>query len=135
MNDVDRTYLVVVTREGKNWLADVPELSGAHTFSRSLSGLEQSVREVIVLTADLPEENLPELRLDWAFDTGDRLIDATALTVRKIRARADTLAAEAAQRTADAVRLLTEHGMGVRDTAMILGISPQRVSQITGHRG
>jgi predicted RNase H-like HicB family nuclease len=135
VNDVDRTYLVVVTREGKNWLADVPELAGAHTFSRSLSGLEQSVRETIVLAADLPDETLPELLIDWSFDTGDRLIDATALTVRKLRARADTLAAEAAQRTAEAVRLLTEHGMGVRDTAMILGISPQRVSQLTGHGG
>jgi len=31
--------LVIVTREGGAWLADVPEPEGAHTFARTLPAL------------------------------------------------------------------------------------------------
>lgn len=30
---------VVITREGDDWIADVPSVPGAHTFARSLPGL------------------------------------------------------------------------------------------------
>ena len=49
-------YRVVVTREDGHWLADVPSLEGAHTYARSLPTLDQAVREVVVLAADLPDE-------------------------------------------------------------------------------
>lgn len=129
--DTNPTYLVVVTREGDDWLADVPELTGAHTFARSLAGLDRAVREVIVMAADRPDEAMPDLQLDYSFSTGDTVLDTTAASVRKLRARADSLAAEASNRTAEAARLLTSRGLGVRDTAAVLGISPQRVSQLT----
>ena len=58
------TYCVVVTREDGHWLADVPSLEGAHTFARSLPTLDQAVREVVVLAADLPDEAMPVLVLD-----------------------------------------------------------------------
>jgi hypothetical protein len=38
-------------REDNQWLADVPELPGAHTYARSLPSLEQAIREVVVLAA------------------------------------------------------------------------------------
>ena len=49
-----RAFRVVVTREDGQWLADVPELQGAHTYARSLPSLDQAVREVVVLAAGLP---------------------------------------------------------------------------------
>lgn len=55
-----RTFRVVVTREDGQWLADVPGLTGAHTYARSLPSLDQAVREVVVLAADLPDEAMPE---------------------------------------------------------------------------
>lgn len=58
------------------------------------------------------------------------MLDTTAATVRKLRARAESLSAEASESTVRAVRQLAEHGLGVRDTATVLGTSPQRVSQI-----
>ena len=61
----DRSYKVVVTRENDHWLADVPELSGAHTYARDLSSLHQAVREVIVLAADLPDDAMPEIELEY----------------------------------------------------------------------
>lgn len=53
-------YEVKVTREDGSWLADVPAVPGAHTFARSLAGLARSVREVIILMADLDDDATPE---------------------------------------------------------------------------
>jgi DNA-binding NarL/FixJ family response regulator len=128
-------YRVVVTREDRQWLADVPELAGAHTYARSLPSLDQAVREVVVLAADLPDEAMPELVLDYDYHTGDPDLDATALQVRRLRREADDLAATAAARTSQAAAQLVACGLSVRDVAALLGISPQRVSQLTAKAG
>lgn len=125
------TYQVVVTREDEHWLADVPELQGAHTYARSLPALDHAVREVVVLAAGLPDEAMPGLSLDYDYRTGDPDLDVTALEVRRLRREADELAAAATARTAQAVARLATHGLSVRDIAALLGISPQRVSQLT----
>jgi len=124
-------YGVVVTRENGHWLADVPELAGAHTYARSLPALDHAVREVIVLAADLPDEAMPGLVLDYRYDTGDPDLDATALEVRRQRRQADELAAAVTARTGEVAAQLVARGLSVRDVAALLGISPQRVSQLT----
>lgn len=131
----ERTYRVVVTRDGGHWLADVPELQGAHTYARSLPALDQAVREVIVLAADLPDEAMPELVLDYDYHTGDPELDTTALEVRRLRQEANELAAVATARTAEVAARLVAWGLSVRDVASLLGISPQRVSQLTAKAG
>jgi hypothetical protein len=127
----DHTYRVVATREDTHWLADVPELQGAHTYARSLPALDQSVREVIVLAADLPDEAMPDLVIDYDYHTGDPELDTTTMEVRRLRREADELAATAAARTGYAAARLVARGLSVRDAAALLGISPQRVSQLT----
>jgi len=128
-------FRVVVTREDGRWLADVPELQGAHTYARSLPSLDQAVREVVVLAADLPDEAMPELVLDYDYHTGDPELDATALEVRRLRRQADDLATAAAARTGQVAAQLVARGLSVRDVAALLGISPQRVSQLTAKAG
>jgi predicted RNase H-like HicB family nuclease len=128
-------YRVVVTREDGQWLADVPGLQGAHTYARSLPSLDQAVREAVVLAADLPDEAMPDLVLDYDYHTGDPDLDATALEVRRLRRQADELAATAASRTGHAAAQLVARGLSVRDVAALLGISPQRVSQLTARAG
>ena len=125
------TYRVVVTREDGQWLADVPSLEGAHTYARSLPTLDQAVREVVVLAADLPDEAMPVLMLDYEYHTGDASLDVTAQEVRQLRREADELATAAATRTGRAAAELVARGLSVRDVAALLGISPQRVSQLT----
>lgn len=127
----DQSYRVVVTREDSNWLADVPELQGAYTYARSLPTLDQAVREVIVLAADLPDQAMPELVIDYDYHTGDPELDTTAMEVRRLRRQADELAAAATARTEQAAIRLVARGLSVRDVAALLGISPQRVSQLT----
>jgi hypothetical protein len=126
-----RCYRVVVTREDGHWLADVPGLQGAHTYARGLPALDQAIREVVVLAADLPDEAMPGLVLDYDYRTGDAGLDATALEVRQLRRQADELAAAATARTAQAATELVARGLSVRDAAALLDISPQRVSQLT----
>lgn len=127
----ERVYRVVVTREDGRWLADVPDLQGAHTYARSLPGLDQAVREVIVLAADLPDEAMPKLVIDYDYHTGDPELDSTAMEVRRLRRQADELAAAATAQTEQAAIRLVARGLSVRDAAALLGISPQRVSQLT----
>jgi DNA-binding CsgD family transcriptional regulator len=104
---------------------------GAHTYARSLPTLDQAVREVVVLAADLPDEAMPSLSLEYEYHTGDASLDATALEVRQLRRQADEIAAAAVARTGQAAAELAARGLSVRDIAALLGISPQRVSQLT----
>ena len=53
-----------------------------------------------------------------------------AATVREARARAKTLKVQVAADTKHYVGLLREADIPVRDIAFLLGITPQRVSQI-----
>ncbi|MDQ2788376.1 MAG: type II toxin-antitoxin system HicB family antitoxin [Actinomycetota bacterium] len=128
----ERVYRVIVTREDGAWLADIPELEGAHTYARTLPALDRGVREVVVMADDRPDEDMPALRLAYDYRTGDPAVDVTAAEIRTLREEADQLAATATARTSAAARLLVHRGLSVRDAAAILGISPQRVSQLTG---
>lgn len=127
------TYRVVVTREDGVWLADVPDLRGAHTFARTLAALDKAVREVVVLAADLPDETMGDLSLSWDYHTGDATLDEQTAQVRDLRVKAEALSARASARTVAMARQLVEGGMSVRDAAVLLGVSPQRISQITAH--
>ncbi|MFD7161172.1 hypothetical protein ACFV9C_41765 [Kribbella sp. NPDC059898] len=68
------TYRVHVTHEDGQWLADVPQLEGAHTYARSLAALDRYIREVIVLAADLPDDAMDSLDLDYTYNVADPLI-------------------------------------------------------------
>ena len=68
--------------------------------------------------------------LDYRYDTGDPDLDATAPEVRRLRRQADELVA-VTSRTGEVAAQLVARGLSVRDVAALLGISPQRVSQIT----
>ncbi len=84
-----------------------------------------------MLAADLPDEAMPELVIDYDYHTGDPELDTTAVEVRRLRRQADELAATATAQTAQAAIRLVARGLSVRDAAALLGISPQRVSQFT----
>jgi predicted RNase H-like HicB family nuclease len=130
VNDETTTYLVAVTREDGQWLADVPAVPGTHTWGRTLAGLERSVREAVALALDLPEGAEATLLLAWDINTGDDQVDDAARQVREDRA---ALAAEdraLQERTREIARQVLAGGLSTRDAARLLGISVQRISQI-----
>lgn len=109
------SYRVVVTREDGQWLADLPELEGAHTYARSLPALDRYVRDLV---------------LDFVYDVRDDSVrDAAA--VRGQRQDLHDAQRELATRTERAVRRLVRQGYSVRDIAVLTGLSYQRVSQLT----
>ncbi|WP_322749829.1 MULTISPECIES: hypothetical protein [unclassified Frankia] len=128
MTTTTRTsYRVNVTRERDAWLADVPDVPGAHTFARSLSALRRSVQEVIVLMTDRPDEAFDDFDLDFRYEIGD---SSTAVaTAREARAVAE----QAERESADAIRRAVAglpSSLSVRDVAELLGVSHQRVAQV-----
>jgi hypothetical protein len=130
----NHVYRAVVTREDGTWLADMPELPGGHTYARTLPALDKAVREVVVLAADLPDDAMDRVCVEWEFHTGDSALDAETARVRALRAEAERMAAEASQSTATLARRLVACGTSVRDAATLLGVSAQRISQVTRHR-
>ncbi len=121
------SYEVIVTREDGAWLADVPAVAGAHTFARTLTGLRRSVREVIIVMDDLPDDDA--VAMVFRFDVDDETVAAAARLGQERRAiaarEADVMAG-----TARSVGDLIEHGYSVRDAAELLNITAGRVSQL-----
>ncbi len=125
------TYRVVVTREGANWLADVPDVEGVHTYARTLGGLEREVREAIAVVLDLPQGGEGALELTWELHTGDEDLDTQTTALRLERRRLAQAEKDLADRTAAMARRLRRENWSVRDVAALLGVSPQRISQVS----
>lgn len=127
------TYHVVVTREGDSWLADVPQLPGVHTWARTLPKLEEYAREAIAQAEDLPVGAEAGLALEWDFRSGDPDVDTQAAMLRDRRAELERAERDLARQTAELARSLRGR-LSVRDTAAVLGVSPQRISQVAPER-
>ena len=120
-------YEVIVTREGSSWLSDIPAVPAAHTFARSLTGLAKSVREVIMLMADLDDDATPEL--SFTYQVSDEVVQE-AVAVGRERRETRELEEALMAHTAAAVARLAREGYSVRDAAALLELTPGRVSQL-----
>jgi predicted RNase H-like HicB family nuclease len=123
------TYTVEVSREGGNWIADVVDVDGAHTYAGNLTALYENLYEVIGLVLDSPEgEEPPSLHLVFV-DEEDRLI-AEAARVGEERAAAEAETARLQAVIPDVARSLADAGYSMRDIAGALHLSAGRVSQV-----
>ncbi len=128
-------YVVEVSREGTAWMADVPQLPGVHTWGRNLSGLEDSIREAIALAEDLPDGAESDLGLRFEYHTGDERLDHLAKELRRTRALLAAEEAALTTRTSEAAaELVNVAHLPVRDVAVLLAVSPQRISQVAPQR-
>lgn len=119
-------YTAEVTRDGKFWLIEVPEL-GAHTQARNVGEIEVMVRDLIALRTDTAEDS---------FDVDVRIEMPASVRAHLDAAAAERDAAAAANHAAsvemrDAVRELRAAGLSVRDIGAVLGLSHQRAHQLT----
>jgi predicted RNase H-like HicB family nuclease len=107
--------------DGKQWLADVVDLPGAHTYARTVDSLRKRLREVAVLMADLPDSALEDseafhVSLDYTavvkktvgqasrpaapgYDELARIMDERDA----LRAKVDELSLQLAERTTQAI--------------------------------
>lgn len=121
------SYAVNVTREEGWWLASVDGLAGAHTEARTLTTLDTYVREVIVLAADLPDETMPDLDIVYHFDRPG--LEAAARMAAR-RRRLERAHQRVVAESSAAARQLVAAGYSTRDAAVVLGLTPGRISQI-----
>ncbi|HJP79450.1 MAG TPA: hypothetical protein VJ914_34585 [Pseudonocardiaceae bacterium] len=120
-----RTYQVDVSRDGKFWLIQIPELG------RSTQALRY--KDVPIMAAELIE-----IMTGAAGDESDlRLIVHLPDAVNDHLARAEVLREEAAKKNAAAaaesraaVRELLAQGVSQREAGELLGLSFQRVNQL-----
>ncbi len=118
-------FVTVARRWMYGWELEIDGLGV--TQSRTLRDAEAMIRDYIALDTGLPPD---------AFDV-DLVLDLNGLETDVERAKAHLKKAEKAQREAAArsravVRRLKDVGLSGNDIATILGVSPQRVSQLAG---
>lgn len=109
------------TRSGKWWAVEVPEIPGLFTQARRLDQVVEAVADAASMLGhpQVEVEIVPQL------SAGDLAAIETA-KARRSQLREAEAAAAAASR--DAVSRLRADGLPVRDVAVLMGISPQRVS-------
>jgi predicted RNase H-like HicB family nuclease len=116
------TYSAVCRRVGNWWAISVPELKGVHTQTRRLDQAAAMAQEAIALLLDI---DLATVHVEVHPELPGTV--TTALHARQAAREADE---KAEQATATAVRALLQDGYTVRDVGALLGLSPQRISQI-----
>jgi DNA-directed RNA polymerase specialized sigma subunit len=133
------TYRVTISREDPWWtaVAHGPGLPthGAATETRTIADLEEKIRDLIVLRTDA-DMNIPydkavhSFDLEWSYDLLAEAADALRDYQQSKRelAEAQNRYADRAEQAA-AVLTTTVHA-SLRDTATLMGISYQRVSQL-----
>jgi predicted RNase H-like HicB family nuclease len=123
------SYHVVVTRDGDGWMADVDAIPGTHTWAKTLRALDRNIREVIGMVEDLPRSAEPGLDLDIEYRTGDPDLDSRSSQLRARRREIERNAAEVASETRELAGQLSGQ-LPVSDTAVLLGVSKGRVTQL-----
>jgi predicted RNase H-like HicB family nuclease len=121
------TYRVVMERDEDGvWIARVPSVQGCHTYGRSIRQSTARIREALSLFVDDADD--AELDVQVRLDGAIRPLIHEARRVRAAADEADARWADVARTTS---RALAEAGLSRRDVGYLLGISHQRVQQLT----
>jgi predicted RNase H-like HicB family nuclease len=124
------TYTVKASRSGGWWALSVPEVPGVHTQARKMSGAADMAREAIALVMDVDPLSF-DIQLEFELDERIRnLVDESRALTREAEATRD----EAAARSRAAVRAMLDDGLTQREAAVVMGVSPQRLSQLVSGR-
>lgn len=122
------TYRVKLTRDDEGaWLAQIPSVPGCHTHGRSIEQAMNRIREALALWVDgaAAARLQPDIRLSEPARSNVR-------KVRSARDRARKAEEDARALLIETVRELTrEEGWSMRDVAGVIGLSPQRVHQVS----
>lgn len=116
-------YTAEATRSGNWWAITVPEIKGVFSQARRLDQVEAMAREAIALMLGVrPNSFEVEVKPD---------MPGEVTRARKARTELRRAEESAERATKTAAQVLLKKGYTVRDAGSLLGISPQRVSQLT----
>jgi hypothetical protein len=123
---VRATYNVVAKRWRHGWELHIEGLGV--TQSRNLADAEAMARDYVALDLDVPEDSFDVTVTPEVGEGIDELIKRTRDEIADA-ARAQSRAAESSRALVQRLKLL---GLSGKDTALVLGVTPQRVSQLAG---
>lgn len=121
---VTDTYQVLAKRWDKGWELHIEGVGV--TQARRLSEAETMVRDLIVRREEIRETSFD---LRWSFEVSDE-IDAEVRAARAAVANSAVAQADAAAKSRAVARRLADEGLAGNEVAAVLGVSPQRVSQL-----
>lgn len=122
-----KTYRATVHRVGDWWAIDIADLPFGHTQAKRLDQAEAMARDLIAGLTDAPEDSFQVQLLTLTPSTlSDVVSEATVARSAAARAEEDAHVA-----TKCAVDAMTSAGLTVRDIGALLGITFQRVQQIS----
>jgi hypothetical protein len=128
---VRQSYRVDAERRGDWWTLTSPDAPGAVSQVRRLSQADEHAREAIAFVLDIDPDS-------FDLHIVPRLTPALADQLAAARSATEE-AADAARRAADQQRKIIQElamtqGLNGREIAALLGVSPQRVSQMVAER-
>jgi predicted RNase H-like HicB family nuclease len=116
------TYRVECRRSGGWWAISVLDLRGVHSQARRLDQVPGMAREAIALMLDVAPDTI---QVEVTPEVPSPV--SQALEARRAARLAEEIAEQA---TTAAAQALLDDGYTVRDAGALLGLSPQRISQI-----
>ena len=113
--------------DDRAWIVEIAEEPRCHTFGRTLAAAKRQIRDALTMWADgeytvADQVNPPAI----ARQAVEAALEA--------RARVPEVMKEADRLTRAATTHLVDAGLSVREAAAVLGISYQRVGQLTAKR-
>ncbi len=118
-----------VARSGEWWAIEVPEVPGVFTQVKRLDQASQAAAEAVADFAEVDAEDVEVVVLDVVLKRHLRVALDDASEAGRAAVAAQSKASAAMRETARLLRF--EAGFTTRDAAVLLGISHQRVAQLT----
>jgi hypothetical protein len=120
---------VDVERVGEWWNLRFADVDFVYAQTRGLDQVEAAARRALSLKLEVPQDSF---ELDIRLQLPAELSEARD-AVRESREAAEAAQQAASDRTRELVRTLVRQRFTVRDIGEIIGLSPQRVSQLARH--
>ena len=123
------TFTVLAKRWEHGWELEIRDADGNEvgvTQSRTIAGAERMVRDYLALDLEADPESFDvEIRPVVDDETSEELAEA-----RRLQHEAERVQRQAAAKARLIARRLQARGLTGADIAKVLGVSPQRVSQL-----
>ena len=119
-------FTSTAVKQGRVWWVQNDQHPSATSMVRRLSDAAEHQREAIAFVAGIPQEEVEVFVTPSLSPDLDRLVKSA----RKAVTDAEVAQREAAAKSRRAVAELKGAGLSGTDVAAVLGVSPQRVSQL-----
>lgn len=127
-------FTVTYEPDEGGWHAQIHDVSGCHTWGRSLAAARKNIREALSTCEDVFGQMTDRIATEAELVDDIRLPKRVAGAVKACRKARERLEAEenrVRDATREAVKILVEDArLSVRDAGDLLGISHQRIAQV-----